>query len=195
MNCALGTENAEWRLLPPAIISAASITCWTMLVLAREGGPNSRAVNVIWCEFWPGVSKLMKTLTKFFSTTIRFGDGRTVGLIDRHYGSGGNNHRSSRHALEMFNDLLHCGSFTPVLAPTLLDQFPRASTKTNFIRFFWLARFFTLHDAQDYFCLTTSLLPEWRAPGEYFIDHNSESIDVSLLGNSAVPEAEFPGVV
>ena len=90
----------------------------------------------------------------------------------------------------MFPDLINRGSFTSVLVPTLLNQLPSASTEADVPRLFRLARPLTLYDVQYDLRLPASFHSERGATGKDFIDNYSKGIDVCLLGNSGVTEAE-----
>jgi len=135
-----------------------------------------------------------KTLTKVSGTAIRFGGGCVFSPMDRYCGSRWNNRRRSCHAAEMFKDLVRRGSFISVFVPASLDQFPCASTKANFRRFFWFVWPFALHYAQYDFLVSAFLHSEGDAPSKDFVDNHSEGIYVCLLGNPACAEAKFLGV-
>jgi len=92
--------------------------------------------------------------------------------------------------VEMFTNLVNRGSFASVLVPTLLGQFPRASTKPNVPCLLRLARPLTPYDTRYNFRLPRSPRSERGAASEHFIDNYSESIDVCLLGNPGIVEAE-----
>ena len=116
-----------------------------------------------------------------------------LSLTGRYCGSRGNNRSGSCYAAEMFEDRFGRGSLILVWIPTALDQLPCSLTKANFPCSFRLAWSFTLSDAQHDFRLSTPPRSEGGAPSKHFIDHHAEGVDVCLLGNSAIREAELVG--
>ena len=78
--------------------------------------------------------------------------------------------------------------------PTLLDQFPRSSTKADIPHFFRLSWSFTTQDVHYDFRAPTFLRSKGGVSSKHFVNNHPKGIDICLLRNLVIKQAELLGI-